>query len=85
MEVSFWSWMLLTRFVGVVEWRDFFRIVTGRVSTVFSSFSDTEKFGYIYLLHFSKDDAFVFGRNFSSHSTHLFFHDDSSQYQQHLG
>ena len=49
--------------------------VTGRVA---ANFSNTERFGYISLLHFLKDDAIVFGRNFSSHSSHLHFHDDSS-------
>ena len=39
--------------------------VAGRVV---ASFSNTEKFGYISLLHFFNDDAIVFGRNFSSHS-----------------
>ena len=42
------------------------------------SFSKTERFGYIYLLHFFNNDAIVFGRNFSSRSSHLRFHDDSS-------
>ena len=49
--------------------------VTGRVAAIFSN---TERFGYISLLHFFNDDAIVFGRNFSSHSSHLSFHDDSS-------
>ena len=49
--------------------------VTGRVA---ASFSSTERFRYISLLHFFNDDAIVFGRNFSSHSSHLRFHDDSS-------
>ena len=49
--------------------------VTGRVA---ASFSNTESFGYISLLHVFNDDAIVFGRNFSSHSSHLRFHDDSS-------
>ena len=39
--------------------------VTSRVA---ASFSNTERFGYISLLHFFNDDAIVFGRNFSSHS-----------------
>ena len=39
------------------------------------SFSNTENFGS--LLHFFNDDAIIFGRNFSSHSSHLRFHDDS--------
>ena len=49
--------------------------VTGRVA---ASFSNTERFRYISLLHFFNDDAIVFGRNFSSHSSHLRFNDDSS-------
>ena len=49
--------------------------VTGRVA---ASFSNTESFGYISLLHFFNDNAIVFGCNFSSHSSHLRFHDDSS-------
>ena len=49
--------------------------VTVRVA---ASFSDTERFRYISLLHFFKDYAIVFGCNFSSHSNHLHFHDDSS-------
>ena len=49
--------------------------VTGRVA---ANFSNTEMFRYISLLHFFNDDAFVFGRNFSSDSSHLRCHDDSS-------
>ena len=49
--------------------------VTGRVA---ASFSNTERFGYISLLHFFNDDALVCGRNFSSHSSHFRFHGDSS-------
>ena len=49
--------------------------VTGRVA---KSFSKTERFGYISLLHFFNDDAIIVGRNFSSHSNHLRFDDDSS-------
>ena len=49
--------------------------VTGRVA---ASFSNTERFRYISLLHFFNDDTIVFGRNFSSHSSHLHFHEDSS-------
>ena len=48
--------------------------VTGRVA---ASFSNTERFRYISLLHFFNDDAIVFSRNFSSHSSHLRFHGDS--------
>ena len=47
--------------------------ITGRVVV---SFINTEKFGS--LLHFFNDDAIIFGHNFSSHSSHLRFHDDSS-------
>ena len=47
--------------------------VTGRVV---ARFSNTEKFGSS--LHFCNDDAIVFGYTFSSHSSHLRFHDDSS-------
>ena len=43
-----------------------------------ASFSNTERFGYISLLHFFNDDAIPFGCNFSSHSSYLRFHDDSS-------
>ena len=49
--------------------------VTGRVA---ANFSNTERFGYISLLHFFKDDAIVSRRDFSSHSGHLNFQDDSS-------
>ena len=49
--------------------------VTGRVA---ASFSNTESFGYISLLHFFNDDAIVFGRNFSSHLSRLCFHNDIS-------
>ena len=49
--------------------------VTGRVA---ASFSNTESFGYISLLHFFNDDAIVFGRNFSSHLSRLRFHNDIS-------
>ena len=67
--------MLLTRFVGIVEWRNSHsHDVTGRVA---ASFSNTGEFGYMSLLHFFNDDAIVFGRNFSLHSSHLRFHDDS--------
>ena len=49
--------------------------VTGRVA---ANFSNTERFGYISLLHFFSDDDIIYGRNFSSQSSHLHFHDDSS-------
>ena len=49
--------------------------VTGRVAV---SFRNTERFGYISLLHFFNDDAIVFGRNFSSHLSRLCFHNDIS-------
>ena len=54
--------------------------VTDRVA---ASFSNMAKFGYISLLHFFNLDAFVFGWNFSSQSSHLRFHDDT-QCQSHL-
>ena len=47
--------------------------VTGRVA---SSFSNTDRFGNISLLHFFNNDSIIFGRNFSLHSIHLRFHDD---------
>ena len=47
----------------------------GRVA---ESFSNKERFEYIFSLHFFNDDAVLFGRNFSSNSSHLRFHDDSS-------
>ena len=43
--------------------------VTGRVAV---------RFRYISLLHFINDDALILGCNFSSHASHLRFHDDSS-------
>ena len=43
---------------------------------VAASFSNTERFGYISLLHYFNNDAIGFSRNFSS--SHLRFHDDSS-------
>ena len=49
--------------------------ITGRVAT---SFSDVKIFEYISLLHFFNDDAIVFGCDFSSHSSHLQFHDCNS-------
>ena len=49
--------------------------VTVRVA---ASFSNTGRFGYISLLRFFNDGAIVFGRNFSSHSSHVRFHEDSS-------
>ena len=49
--------------------------VTNRVA---ASFCNTESFAYISSLHFFNDDAIVFGRNFSSHSCHSYFHNDSS-------
>ena len=42
--------------------------VIGRVA---GSFSNTDRFGYISLLHFFSDDAIIFGRNFSPHSSNL--------------
>ena len=46
--------------------------VTGRVA---ASFSKTERCS---LLHLFNDDAIVFGHIFSSNSSHLRFHDNSS-------
>ena len=51
------------------------RHVAGRVTV---SFSNTERFEKISLPHFFNDYANAFGCNFSSHSSHLPFHDDSS-------
>ena len=52
--------------------------VTGKVAV---GFSKTERCS---LLLFFNDDAIVFGRIFSSHSSHLCFHDDSSMSTTHL-
>ena len=49
--------------------------VAGRVA---ASFSNTERFGHISLLHFFKDDAILFVHNFSSRLSHLNFQDDRS-------
>ena len=49
--------------------------VTGRVA---ASFSNTERFGHISLLHFFNDDAIVFAHNFSSRLSHLNFQEDRS-------
>ena len=49
--------------------------LTGQVA---ASFSNTEKFEYISLWHFFNNDAIVFSHNFSSHSSHSHFHDNSS-------
>ena len=72
-KISLWSWMLLTRFAGIAERKNSFR-TRMMLQVELQQVLVTQKGLDTYF----NDDAIVFGRNFSSHSSHLSFHDDSS-------